>query len=158
MKKHRAPDAIVAEQAIGLVAGDFAVAIDGGAHRGGWTAILAARFARVLAFEPNRELCAGLRRRFAGSNVDVTHAALSDYDGIGELCYPRNPPKRRGGFIGAGGDIAIRRLDSIGLAACGLVKLDVEGAELLALRGAAQTIRRYSPVLVVEFKEKTAGR
>jgi FkbM family methyltransferase len=157
MKKHRTSDNVVAERAIELVR-DFSVAVDGGAHRGGWTQILRARFATVHAVEPCRELYSRLRDRFAGSNVTVIQAALSDYDGSGELRYPRDPPKWRGGYIGGAGDIPITRLDALGLTACGLVKLDIEGAELLALRGAADTISRCSPVLVVEFKDKTAAR
>src|SRR5215472_10195803 len=155
--RKRLPDSVVAERAMALVR-DFSIAVDGGAHRGSWTQVMAARFATVHAFEPCRELCGRLRDRFAGSNVDVIYAALSNRDGTGELRYPRDPPKWRGGYICAGGDIPVMRLDTIALTACGLIKLDLEGAELLALYGASETISRCLPVLVVEVKEKTAAR
>jgi FkbM family methyltransferase len=45
-------------------------------------------------------------------------------------------------------------LDSLNLPACHVIKIDVEGFEALALRGAAATIRRFRPVLYVENDRK----
>jgi FkbM family methyltransferase len=41
-------------------------------------------------------------------------------------------------------------VDSLNLAACHLIKIDVEGFEAQVLRGAAETIRRFRPLLYVE--------
>ena len=41
-------------------------------------------------------------------------------------------------------------IDSLGLDRVGLIKIDVEGAEHDVIRGAAQTIARCRPVVVVE--------
>jgi FkbM family methyltransferase len=41
-------------------------------------------------------------------------------------------------------------LDSLHLAACHVIKIDVEGFEAQVLRGAAQTIAKYRPLLYVE--------
>jgi FkbM family methyltransferase len=41
-------------------------------------------------------------------------------------------------------------LPELGLTRVDVVKVDVEGAELLVLRGAARTLRRFHPKLVVE--------
>lgn len=42
-------------------------------------------------------------------------------------------------------------IDSLGLENVGLMKIDVEGHELACLRGAAETIRRDRPTLIVEI-------
>jgi FkbM family methyltransferase len=41
-------------------------------------------------------------------------------------------------------------LDSLGLTDCHVIKIDVEGFEAQVLRGAAETIRKFRPVLYVE--------
>ncbi len=42
-------------------------------------------------------------------------------------------------------------IDSLSLASCSLMKIDVEGMELDVLRGASDTLRRFQPVLYFEF-------
>ena len=46
--------------------------------------------------------------------------------------------------------VRARTLDSLELAACHLIKIDVEGHEAQVIRGAADTIRRHRPMLYVE--------
>jgi ribulose 1,5-bisphosphate carboxylase large subunit-like protein len=46
----------------------------------------------------------------------------------------------------------MRMLDSYGLSAVDFIKLDCEGYELFALRGAEETIKRWMPVITVEQK------
>jgi hypothetical protein len=43
-------------------------------------------------------------------------------------------------------------LDSLGLEEVGLVKIDIQGAEPLALRGAEATLRRCKPIVLIEEK------
>lgn len=49
-------------------------------------------------------------------------------------------------------------VDNLNLPGCDLIQLDVEGYELNALLGAIETIKKYKPVLCVEFCEKWLNR
>lgn len=50
------------------------------------------------------------------------------------------------------GEIPVFTIDSMRLPACDLIWADVEGAELPMLKGAADTIERFSPTICVEDK------
>lgn len=133
---------------------DWTVAVDGGANIGDWTEVMAARFGVVHAFEPAPDMMDRLRRR-AIPNAVLHEAALFDADGPGTLLGK----KPRGRHVEPGsGDVRMVRLDGLGLASCGLIKLDLEGAERLALRGAAETIARCRPVIIVEDAPRLARR
>ena len=49
-------------------------------------------------------------------------------------------------------------IDNLNLHGCDLIQLDVEGYELNALLGAIETIKKYKPVLCIEFCEKWLNR
>jgi FkbM family methyltransferase len=50
----------------------------------------------------------------------------------------------------AGEEVEIVTIDSLELAACHLIKIDVEGMELDVLRGASKTIRKHRPLIYME--------
>lgn len=50
------------------------------------------------------------------------------------------------------------RLDSLGLPGPTVVKIDVEGAEVAALRGMTETLRTHRPVVIVEVHSDQEGR
>jgi FkbM family methyltransferase len=140
---------------------DFSLAIDGGANYGDWTQVMAGRFARVHAFEPNADLFkTHLVPRFgAAHNVTLHHAALWIEDGTCTLnALPDQPNKVRGKFITPDGDIATVEIDSLNLPTCGLLKLDCEGADFHALQGAERTIKDFKPVVIVEVKQAALDR
>jgi len=136
---------------------DFRIAIDGGAHLGVWTRFYSEFFDAVHAFEPSDETFDQLVLNLSGfPNVSCHHRALFDADGHGEVVGKKSWSRR---VVLANGDgFNLRSLDSFGFAACGLLKLDLEGAELPALRGADALVRRFRPVVVVEVKGRTAGK
>jgi FkbM family methyltransferase len=134
---------------------DYSLAIDGGACIGEWAMRMASRFTRVLAFEPGAEAYEILCSNTADyPNVECRNQALMDTAGRVDSIRPREKRARLTSRMvirrkkGAVRSIAI---DDLALPECGLIKLDLEGAEGLALLGAAQTIARCQPVLVVEM-------
>lgn len=132
---------------------DHSLAIDGGAHVGTWSAVLAQWFDRVLAFEPNPETYAFLVDNMAGLPVEPRCEALLDRRGPIRVYSPKPGKPLSGWRVAKDADGAgmATTIDRLRLKSCGLIKLDLEGCELLALQGAVKTIKRCRPVLVVEI-------
>ncbi|GIJ21959.1 FkbM family methyltransferase [Micromonospora lutea] len=132
-------------------------AVDVGAWYGPWTARLLRRADRVVAVEPTTALAGQLRAAFP--DVEVVEAAVSDHEGTATLYLPEG-----GAIVGTssledatqGPAVSVRRitLDSLDLTDVRFVKLDIEGHELPALRGAERTVRRDRPVLLIEVEER----
>ncbi|MGE0362800.1 MAG: FkbM family methyltransferase [Vicinamibacterales bacterium] len=141
---------------------DWSCAIDGGAHVGTFSKPLAARFARVIAVEPSPDTFEALSANvaaFALANVETKRVALGASPGSvrmvldGRGAQMQNTGARH---VTAGGDIPVETVDSWELPSLGLLKLDVEGSEAAALRGALQTLKRCKPIVI--FEEKGLGR
>jgi FkbM family methyltransferase len=133
--------------------------LDVGANVGYMTLAMSARLARggrVFSFEPHPELfgelarnAATARERFAGVAVRVLREALSDSSGTVGLLIPDGFEDNRGlaslGDAGEGITVIARRLDEysdeIGPDVA-LMKIDVEGHEYAALRGASSMLTR----------------
>lgn len=145
---------------------DGGVLLDVGAHVGHWTLRLAGKARRVIAVEANPETAATLRRHLAMNdiqNVTVVEVAAWDEptrlrldDPSGQVAggSTRTLPSRNGddGTVPAmpldSNDLVQAALDETGR--LDLVKLDVEGADLHALRGMRGLLERYRPALFVE--------
>jgi FkbM family methyltransferase len=132
------------------------VFVDVGAHVGRWSLRLAGKASRVIAVEPNPATAAVLRAHIALNdveNVDVLEMAAWDCltrlfvrperEGDRRIHQGRARPQRHCGRQPAGRCPA-RRCDP------DLIKLDVEGADLHALRGMAGTLARAKPTLFIE--------
>ena len=134
---------------------EWRTAVDGGAHVGTWSALLGRRFNEVLAFEPALDTFHCLARNVRNlAGVTPLHAAL----GVSKvLAAMRDDDARPGNtgarYIGAGGDVCVYCLDDFGIAHLDFLKLDLEGYEYFALLGAAATVRRCRPVMVIEDKD-----
>jgi FkbM family methyltransferase len=153
-----------------------ALILDVGANRGQTIDALhlVAPGRQVVAFEPNMVLADRLRRRYAHrSQVDVHAVGLGDvtgtftlhvpvyngyvFDGLASFDESAARDWLVGRLIGYNDErleirpmtCAVERLDDLGLAPA-LVKLDVQGLELQALRGARRTLARHQPALLVE--------
>lgn len=135
------------------------LAVDVGAARGLYTYFLSRIAPRVVAFEPIPVLAAFLRRAVA-PNVTVIEKAVSDRAGTTDLHVPvvRGHPTYNVGSLDAEHNdgpcirhsVEVTTLDEESLDEVGFIKIDIEGHELNALRGAEDTIRRDRPTILVE--------
>lgn len=144
---------------------EWHLAIDGGAHVGSWSLAMAKRFDEVLAFEPAPDSIECLLENVeARRNIYVQGMALGDRRGLmlmadDERFGTRNTGGRHlSANIDDGPVVAVMPLDLVGLRRVGFLKLDVEGYEPMALRGAEATIKRCKPVIMVEDKKRMAQR
>jgi FkbM family methyltransferase len=140
--------------------------LDVGVWYGPWTRRLRARADRVVAIEANPALAARLRRTYP--DVVVVDAAASDHEGSARLYLPSGGQALAGvasldptaaaltRLPGEARSEVVRRItiDGLDLHDVRLVKLDIEGHELAALRGAERTIRRDRPMLLVELESR----
>jgi FkbM family methyltransferase len=144
--------------------GSDATALDIGANIGVYTSVLASRFARVEAFEPNPALARRLSLA-CPSNVTVWPVAASDAQRVAEL----HVPIIGGSTVGGLGSLepldeaeAVQTttvqsiaLDALDLHDVSLLKIDVEGHEAATLDGASSLLN--SPTLrtvLVEAEER----
>lgn len=141
--------------------------VDVGANIG-WFSLLAAGLVgpagRVLAVEPNPLNVALLERSAKDNgfdNIEVLCVALAETAGVvaletdgsnGRVIPVDGPPDKpfRASFV-----VAAEPLDDLlakaGITRVDVMKVDVEGAEPMALRGARRALERDHPVLVSEF-------
>ena len=142
-------------------------AIDIGANSGIWSWSLLRAAREVHAFEPNPKMFSRLEAALGGK-AHLYTVALSDTAGEANFIVPRT---RRGysnqhgslshmGAAGEHGIIKVKtcRLDDMDIRDVGFIKVDVEGFECAVLAGAAETLKRERPVLVVELEERHTGR
>jgi FkbM family methyltransferase len=119
---------------------------------------LAGEAGSVHAFEPQRLmfqlLCANLALN-SRRNVCAHRIAIGETRTFARIPAPDpTQPANFGGISllqeGAGEDVPVMRVDDFVVQACHVMKIDVEGMEVPALRGARDTIRRLRPLLYVE--------
>ncbi|MCY1136634.1 FkbM family methyltransferase [Actinoplanes sp. Pm04-4] len=131
-------------------------AVDVGAWYGPWTRGLRRIADRVVAIEPTAELAHSVATAFP--DVRVVEAVASDHAGTAELYLPPGGPGTGTSSLEqpTGRAVTVRRivLDELELTDVRFLKIDVEGHEVPALRGAERTLRRDKPLLIVELEER----
>jgi FkbM family methyltransferase len=132
--------------------------VDAGAHIGVYSLLTCCRARRVVAFEPDPYNVAALRRNVhecGCANVEIRPQAVSERAGVAEFRAFRST---------FSGSLAPRQIDTYRVVdvktialddalddsdlASLVVKLDVEGAEPLALEGMSRSIRRARRLLL----------
>lgn len=132
--------------------------VDVGANRGVYTYWFASRAAVVHSFEPIPHIAATLAAT-ASSNVTVHNVAIGDQRGTARLYVPHEDREsslvRHSDDAEKVLDVAVVPLDDFGLTP-DFVKVDVEGAELSVLAGAARSLA-HCPPLYVEIEQRHLG-
>jgi FkbM family methyltransferase len=127
--------------------------VQAGGNVGVYPLALSELFPRVITVEPNalNFLCLSANVGPLHPRVDIGYAAFGAASG---LCHSLDVGEHNCGAarIDAGGAVPVITIDSLKLAACDCIWLDVEGYELFALQGALRTIEQFSPVIVCEEK------
>jgi FkbM family methyltransferase len=134
--------------------------IDVGAHIGYYACLLAPRVRRVYALEPDPRVLPVLRRNAAAAgNVEVISAAVTDTDGHARLSVDNDPAVSHlvDGTTCGGVRVDTVTLDT--LVANGptsdvcAIKIDIEGHDMAAIRGATRTLAQQQPLVLTEFNE-----
>jgi len=155
----------------GSIAGGLsegAVFLDVGAHIG-YDSLKASHVVgdtgKVVAFEPNPNTLAMLKGNIEAShvrNIIVQPIACTDseqtltlFDStLGGNSGSSSLSRENAGARSRSYQVRGRPIDDVvaelGLSRVDVLKADIEGAELMALRGAAQTLKRFGPKLILE--------
>lgn len=130
--------------------------VQAGGACGLWPYRLADFFECVFTFEPDLENYQCLELNIKGKdNIVANQMALSNTSGSGSIQRHQSELDNVGaGYFEPGsGDVNCISLDSFNIESCDLIQLDIEGHELEAIEGAAETIKRCRPVIVIEEKQ-----
>src|SRR5712675_1424478 len=141
------------------VCGRGGTMVDIGGWYGPWARRLVRRASRVVVIEPT-PLHEVLSRTLPPA-VEVIGAAASDHGGEAEIWLPSPNGATRGvsslhrrDIHSTSVTVPLVTVDGLGLRNVTFMKIDVDGHEVPVLRGAADTIRRDQPRLLVEVEER----
>jgi FkbM family methyltransferase len=139
------------------------VLIDVGAHHGGFSKIFAQKGWRVVAFEPERNNLIKFKKNLAAfENVDCIEKAVSNLDQKSRPFYtsdihhgihslkPFHETHHLSGHVETVRlDVTLARMD---IPLVSLLKIDIEGADLLALK--SFDFQKYQPeIIIAEFMD-----
>lgn len=132
----------------------FDVCVQAGGACGVWPVRFADFFERVFTFEPDPENFACLESNCEGYEEIVPfNVALGREPGTCNLALHAQELGNAGAHYAVpGSNCRVIAIDDLRLQDCDLIQLDVEGAEFNALLGAASTIAKFRPVVVIEEK------
>jgi len=134
------------------------VIFDVGAHVGFYSllgSVLVGGKGQVVAFEPEPKNLSYLKKHLqinSISNVEVVEAAVSDRRGRARLS---SGPSSSMWYIDAQGELEVQAvsLDDLvlneKLPPPNVIKMDVEGAEFLALNGSAKVVSMFHPIFIL---------
>ena len=131
------------------------VFLDCGAYIGDTLDVFVKRcpnYANIVAFEPDKKNFALLTQKY-GNNPKITLMDIGVYDADGESSFAERGLKSNSAITDKTSEntacISIKAIDNLNLKNVSFVKMDIEGAELPALKGAKKTIARDKPKLAI---------
>ena len=128
---------------------DFSVCVQAGGNVGVWPHYLSNKFDEVYTFEPDIDNFECLNENVKKDNVFAFNVGLGEKSSNGKMVGDK---RNCGAYqMEEGGSIQIIPLDDMELKPS-LICLDIEGMELLALKGAEKTIKKNLPVIMIEDK------
>jgi len=136
------------------------VVLDVGANVGIYTLLAAKRRARVFSIEADPRNAAFLRRHIGINGLEerVSVFQMAALDSPRDVTLYRNDINSGMSNVFAGVDgvtVPGRTIDSLDLPPIDVCKMDIEGAEILALRGMADTIKRSCGLrMLIEYAEQ----
>lgn len=132
------------------------VIVQAGGNCGYYVKQYASLFKYVYTFEPDPHNFYCLNLNVTDINVFKFQACLGDkHEGLALGNFMLDIGASH---VSGPGIIPTFLVDDLSLQSCDLIHLDIEGYELHALRGAIETIKKFRPVIALEFFERWADR
>lgn len=116
-----------------------------------------AKFGKVICVEANPIAFECLTHNMQGTDCELYNLAISDISGS-KIDIITGCKNYGASFTIPGKTISTIRLDDLQLNECNYIKIDIEGDELLALKGGRQTISKHKPVIYIECNKHTLLR
>jgi FkbM family methyltransferase len=141
-----------------------AVVYDVGACAGFHTlfcSLLVGPTGKVIAFDPNPACITSIRGQIRlNSGLPATVLPYAVSDGCGTLHLDTSMPAGETFLTKSGGvEVEARSIDSLlaegAIAPPNIIKIDVEGHEEQVIRGAIETLRRHSPIILCDYNDGT---
>lgn len=126
--------------------------IQAGGNIGIWPKKLSEVFEKVYTFEPDEDNWQAMQKNLIGiPNIISKKCALGSSHGT--VSMDRIIPKNVGAHrIKEGNDVEKITIDSLNINDVDLIQFDIEGSEHDAILGSVETIKRNSPLIVLELK------
>lgn len=138
----------------------FDCAVDAGAFIGVWSIEMSKSFSEVFSFEPAQDTFDCLEQNVQNiHNIYCINSALGDEYGTASLDQDARWDGNTGGrYLVKGNDCLVSKLDDYHLPTLDFFKLDIEGYEYFALKGAEETLLKYKPIICCEQKARLEQR
>jgi FkbM family methyltransferase len=128
---------------------NYSVIIQAGGFQGLYPRLFSDYFDLVYTFEPTPISFFCLNYNCQKDNIIKLQASLGNKNKL--IGIEQVSPYNRGmNMLAPGNTFPMLTIDSFGFLNCGMIQLDVEGSEILALKGGINTIKKYKPFIQVE--------